>query len=201
MQIAAQRNLLEIPQDRLIATSIGADSTRRVEVERYIQNIFAQHYGAQVSTFAPNLVLLEQAGRMVAAAGWRCADASSLFLERYLDYPIEHILGKLAERPVARERIVEVGNLAASMPGGSLRVITTLATQLGRLGYEWVVFTATQELIGIFSRLGLPLLALNTADPARLGEEAGHWGSYYDKQPIVVAGQIRLAMEKLGKTA
>ena len=30
---------------------------------------------------------------------------------------------------------------------------------LDRLGFEWVVFTATSELIGIFRRLGLPPLA------------------------------------------
>lgn len=200
MQTATRRNLLQKPQDRLSVTNLGRDSVRRMEVERYIQDIFARHYGAQVTAFAPNLVLLEQAGQMVAAAGWRSADAGKLFLERYLDLPIEQILGKLAERPVARDRIVEVGNLAASMPGGSLRVITTLAAHLGGFGTEWVVFTATQELIGIFSRLGLPLLALSKADPARLGDEARHWGSYYDTQPIVVAGQIRLAAEKLGKT-
>jgi hypothetical protein len=59
-----------------------------------------------------------------------------------------------------------------------------------------VVFTATQELIRIFTKLGLPLLALAKADPARLGEEAGSWGTYYDTQPIVVAGRIQLALER-----
>jgi hypothetical protein len=71
-----------------------------------------------------------------------------------------------------------------------------LAAQLDRLGYEWVVFTATRELISIFNRLGLPLLALAPADPARLGEAAGSWGRYYDTQPVVVAGRIRMALER-----
>jgi hypothetical protein len=75
-------------------------------------------------------------------------------------------------------------------------VILTLAAHLDRLGYEWVVFTATSELIGIFSRLGLPLLALGPADPSRLGAEAKVWGSYYGTQPIVVTGKIRLALER-----
>ena len=62
--------------------------------------------------------------------------------------------------------------------------------------YEWVVFTATRELIGIFRKLGLSLLELAPADPGRLPEPADDWGSYYDSEPIVVAGRVRLALEK-----
>nr|WP_265944445.1 thermostable hemolysin [Dechloromonas sp. A34] len=58
------------------------------------------------------------------------------------------------------------------------------------------VFTATGELIRIFAKLGLPLLALAPADPARLGSEAGAWGSYYETAPVVVAGRIRWAFER-----
>jgi hypothetical protein len=72
----------------------------------------------------------------------------------------------------------------------------TLAAHLDRLGFEWVVFTATSELIGILRRLGLPPLALASADPDRLGEKAHQWGSYYATHPVVVAGRIRLALEK-----
>ena len=104
-------------------------------------------------------------------------------------------------QPVSRERIVEVGNLAADKAGGSLFVILNLARHFDRLGFEWVVFTATRELVGIFTRLGLPLLAIASADPARLGDEATDWGSYYDTAPIVVAGRIRLGIERTRKGA
>jgi hypothetical protein len=56
-------------------------------------------------------------------------------------------------------------------------------------------------LIGIFSRLGLPLLALAKADPTRLGDAAGNWGTYYDTQPIVVAGRLQMALERTGQRA
>ena len=59
-----------------------------------------------------------------------------------------------------------------------------------------MVFTATRELIGIFRKLGLPLLALAPADPARLPEPVDDWGSYYESNPIVVAGRIRLGLER-----
>ncbi len=176
-------------------------SPRRSEVEIFIRDVFAAHYGADVRSFAPNLMLLEQGDLKVAATGWRVAASGPLFLECYLDNPIEQTLTQLAERPVLRSRIVEVGNLAAVKAGGSLQVILALAAHLDRLGHEWVVFTATQELIGIFTRLGLPLLALAKADPSRLGDEAKTWGDYYATEPIVVAGRIRTAIERLGRAA
>jgi hypothetical protein len=169
----------------------------RAQAEAFIGDIFRRHYGAEVRSFAPNLMLLEDSGRITAAAGWRCAGEDRLFLESYLDEPIEAAVARLAGQPVRREAIVEVGNLAADRAGGSVDVILNLARHLDRLGYEWVAFTATSELISIFSRLGLPPLALATADPERLGTEAADWGSYYESRPIVVAGRIALALEML----
>jgi len=183
------------------AAHVASDDPRRAEVETFIRRVFAHHYGAQVSAFAPNLLVLEHRGQLLAATGWRSAATDTLFLERYLDVPIERAMAELAHERVERPRIAEVGNLAAEKPGGSLHVIHALATHLERLAFEWVVFTATQQLIGIFTRLGLPLLALAKADPGRLGDEAAAWGSYYASEPIVVAGRIRSAIERLGRAA
>ncbi len=133
-------------------TVLGAP--RRAAAESFIRQVFREHYGAEVRSFAPNLMLLEDGQRIAAAAGWRCAGDEALFLETYLDEPIDQALTRLAGQPVDRRRIVEVGHLAAGQPGSSSRVILALADHLDRLGYEWVVFTATRQLIGIFQRLG-----------------------------------------------
>lgn len=175
-------------------------SARRGEVEGFIRDIFAEHYDAQVTAFAPQLLSLEQAGRITAAAGWRGADQAPLYLENYLDAPIEQLVSQIAQRPIARDKIVEVGNLAAAKPGGSVAMIVTMARHFDRLGYEWVTFTATEELVRIFGRVGLPLLAIGRADPARLGADAAQWGRYYETSPIVVTGRIRLAFDRIGKS-
>ena len=187
--------------DPVRAAHVGIESPRRLEAERFIRDVFHRHHDAFVRTFAPNLLLLEQEGRVIAAAGWRGADKEPLFLERYLDEPVEIQMERLTGQPLSRERLVEVGHLASEKPGGSLHVILSLARYLAGAGYEWVVFTATRELVRIFTKLGLPLLALAKADPARLGERAEDWGSYYDTQPVVVAGRIRLALERVGALA
>lgn len=183
------------------ATHLDPESPRRPEAEHFIRTVFHNRYGAQVSAFAPSLLMLEQEGRIIAATGWRGADTEPLFLESYLDEPIEGVMERLTGQQLERQRIVEVGNLASEKAGGSLQIILNLARYLDRLGYEWVVFTATQELIGIFTKLGLPLLALAKADPARLSTGTRGWGSYYDTQPVVVTGRIRVALDRMGSEA
>lgn len=188
-----------MPKVSAIHAEVG--SPRRKDAEAFIRSIFATRYNAHVTSFAPHLMLVEKHHSTIAATGWRSAQKENLFLERYLDAAIENHIAKLANQPVQRERIVEVGHLASQKAGGSVHVIRELARHLHEQGFEWVVFTATQELIGIFAKLGLPLLALAAADPARLGSDAQNWGSYYDTKPIVVAGKIRLALQRMEHVA
>lgn len=192
----ALRNVLQSRRLPLTVNHTVLGSPRRKDAETFVRGAFKARYQAEVSSFAPNLMLLEQGERTVAVTGWRCAGDERLFLECYLDEPIENAVERLAGQPVRREKIVEVGNLAAERAGGSVDVILTLGRHLDQLGYEWVVFTATRELIGIFRKLGLPLLALAPADPSRLPEPVDDWGSYYESNPIVVAGRIRLGLER-----
>jgi hypothetical protein len=183
----------------LVARHAIAGSPRRAAAEAFIAEVFRQQHAAALRQFAPNLLLLERSGRIVAAAGWRAAADAPLFLEPYLDAPVEAAVSRAAGHAVARERIVEVGHLASAAPGGTVAVILALARHLERLGFEWVVFTATDELISIFQRLALPPLALAVADPRRLGAQAGDWGRYYERRPVVVAGRIRLALERAAR--
>jgi hypothetical protein len=69
-------------------------------------------------------------------------------------------------------------------------LIPLLACYLHRLGYEWVVFTATREVRNTFARLGLHPLAIARADRARLVDRGAAWGRYYARDPIVMAGKI-----------
>ena len=169
----------------------GLDDPRRGAVENFIQAIYARHYGAQVLHFAPVLVGLREDGELLAAAGYRSAAQETLFLERYLPAPVDTLLAEHAGAPPARERIAEVGHLAARRSGEGRRLIRLLAPHLAAQGFEWVVGTVTQELRSTLLRLGIAPLMLGAADPAALGDEAALWGSYYEHQPLVLAGQLR----------
>jgi len=163
----------------------------RDSCEDFIAARFQRAYGARVAHFSPYLLGIRDAlARWRAASGYTPADGRTLFLEQYLDAPIEVELARCRGRPVARDSIVEVGNLAAVSPGMARTLIPLLARHLDRLGYAWVVFTATRELRNTFARLGLRSLGLATADPARLADGGANWGSYYANDPIVMAGKI-----------
>lgn len=177
----------------------GPGDTRRAEVETFIARIYAQRYGAVVTTFAPVLVSLQDAGsgQIVAAAGYRNAQQAPLFLESYLGAPIESLLSAHSKTQLARSDIVEMGHLAADRAGEGRRLILLLAPLLAGQGFSWVVSTLTQELRLLFVRLGIAPIALAAADPAALDQSAGQWGSYYNHDPVVLAGDLQQAMRQL----
>jgi hypothetical protein len=171
----------------------------RAAVERFVNRVYAERYGANVRQFAPLLVALHEEGQIVAAAGYRPAGAEPLFLERYLPRPVEALLaGDGSPRP-ARQRIVEVGHLAGVRPGAGRRLILLLGPHLAAKGFQWVVSTLTEELRHLFVRLGVAPLALGVADPAALGDGAAGWGRYYNHRPVVLAGQLELALQRLAR--
>lgn len=171
----------------------------RESVERFIHRVFARRFGARVQRFAPHLICLRDAdsGDIVAAAGYRRASSGALFLERYLDRPIEQSLVERGQTPVSREGIVEVGHLASERAGEGRRLIVRLAHHLAAQNTQWVVSTLTEELRHLFVRMGITPLAIGRADADALGEQAREWGSYYEHHPVVLAGQMQPALRWL----
>jgi hypothetical protein len=161
----------------------------RAEIEGFIAERFRQAYGAQVSHFCAHLLgARDAAGAWQAAAGYTPADSGMLFLEHYLDRPVEVVLsGALGER-VPRERIVEVGNLASAARGFGGRFLPALRRHLVERGFAWAVFTATREVRGILQHFAFDARALASAAPSRLPDGGAGWGSYYAHDPSVMAG-------------
>jgi hypothetical protein len=110
-----------------------------------------------------------------------------LFLERYLDAPVEQLLLGPQTPDDARSGMVEVAHLAALRPGEGRRMMAELGRHLAQQGTHWVISTVTRELRHLFLRMGIAPLALGVADPERLGERALDWGTYYHHEPVVLA--------------
>lgn len=181
---------------------IAPDHPERPVVEAFVAERFRIEYGAELYHFMPMLLALYDAGgRLVGAAGYRLAGDEALYLEQYLDSPIEITIQRECGLLLPRSAIVEVGNLGAITPGGARHLIREVTDYLYDLGQTWVSFTATRTLINAFRRLGLRPLYLAPADPARLGHEADHWGSYYEQGPKVVAGPIAVGYHTLHRDA
>jgi len=171
---------------------------RRAALESFIHQRFAEHYQARVRHFMPCLLGLHDAhGEVQGAVGLRSAQRRPLFLERYLDEPIEQAVSQRCGRSVSREEIVEVGNLAAFGNASARLLIVALTDLLVAQGFRWVVFTGTPALLNSFQRLALDPLPLGLADPTRMGEELADWGSYYASRPQLMAGEILPGHQRL----
>jgi hypothetical protein len=172
----------------------------RASIEAFIAQAFMRTYGARISHFCDVLVGCRgEDGTWHAAVGYSLAQAGPLFLEHYLDMPVDLAIGRRLGSTVARDRIVEVGNLAAVHPGAARALIVSTTGLLYGLGLHLVAFTATASLLNSFGRLRLRPHQLAPADPARLPGAGRQWGSYYATAPNVMFGDIRYGHEKLAR--
>lgn len=169
----------------------GPDS--RAEAEHFIRHTFAAAYGADLRGFMPRLLTVRsKQGELMAAFGVRSAEKDRLFLENYLDRPVEQAISEKCSVLPQRDRIAEIGSLAAIYPGAVRWMIVALTVMLYEEGYEWVAFTGTTALRNGFYNLGLQPVELRPARVERLApEERACWGSYYDNHPVVMFGNIR----------
>lgn len=162
----------------------------RGDIKSFIGDIFRDYYGAQLQSFLPFFLSLSSGQKYSAALGLNPAGRGPLFLEQYIDRPIEQIIATLNRTPTSRESIVEIGNLASSRQGSTTLLFIVLLTLIQLTGFRWVVFTATQEVRRGIAKLGLELIPVCPADPGRLGEESLTWGNYYATQPYVMLGHV-----------
>lgn len=171
---------------------IPIGDSERKNVENFIHDRFDAEYNADVHHFMPNLLrLTTNSGEMIAVAGYHHASEGRLFLERYLDEPIEDVLSRTYKQPISRDSIVEVGNMAEAYPGAGRAGITAWTAFLCGMGYQWSVFTGVAKLRNGFNRLGIKTEQIGMADPSRLdGEALQQWGSYYDARPIIISGNL-----------
>lgn len=137
------------------------------------------------------------AGDLGAALGHRCAADAPLFLEAYLDEPIEAAVSRAFSRQTTRDEIVEIGCLASTSAPALIRLWKDSATDFADR-YTFAVATLTQSLRTMFRRIGLRIIVLAPADPSRI-EGSDRWGSYYEDNPMVCAGLTRAGALSLGR--
>jgi hypothetical protein len=177
-------------------TLVGPLDGIRAEVEQHVAERYAGTYGARLTHFLPWFLALECLGARTGVVGMQAADAQPLFLERYLDRPVENQLAERIGHPVARGALVEIGNLVADKRGASQLLFLLFTAILHQAGYEWIVFTATRSLRNNLEKLGFPLLELQRIEAQRLDPDLlAQWGSYYHTEPMVMAGSLAAAQD------
>lgn len=150
---------------------------------------YQEVFGARLSPAFAEFHASTNANGTSAALGYRRADEFPLFLEAYLDGPIEWHVGQSLGRQVARDAIVEIGNFASSNAMAMVALWGTVANDLAGRS-EVAVATLTAPLRRMFARIGVPIHEITPAWPeGRIGN-IDRWGSYYDSDPVVCCGVI-----------
>jgi hypothetical protein len=169
-----------------------ADAGERPALQAFIQHCFQASHGARIEHFMPRLLgLHNRAGDLVAAFGMRSADQGPLFLENYLDAPIETMLRARFGQRIQRDNIIEVGNLSATHAGATRWLILAITLMLHEQRHRWITFTATSVVRNALLRLGLQPVELAPAALSRLPvHEQGNWGDYYRQAPVVMSGDM-----------
>lgn len=170
---------------------------RRGDIESYIAQRYSLAFDAHLNTFMPTFMALLEGGEIRSLCGFRVASDESLFLEQYLDVPADSILSQVFERTIDRRELIEFGQLASFSKGFSTLHFLLMTQKLVESGYEWCIFTATDPLYAMMSRLGLETTILAEADPSRIPDATYTWGNYYQHQPRIVAGNLKHGLAHL----
>ena len=197
LSTANRLGVTALAQSESTTSSFGIAGTghpQRKTVEAFIAQRFLAMHGAQITVFMPQLlVLFDDQGAVQAAVGMRDAGCERLFLEYYLDHPVEQVIAERAAPPevtVARDRVVEIGNLASINRHASRRLFKLLARRLSVENYQWAVFTGCSSLQRMFATIGIETINLGRALQSRLPGDQQTWGGYYEDNPQVVAGRV-----------
>lgn len=187
---------------------------QRSEIENYIAQRYSLAFDAHLNSFMPTFMALMEGEEIRSLCGFRVASDESLFLEQYLDEPADQLLNKVfhhslsdqsANHPaenstqprIERSKLIEFGQLASFSKGFSTLHFLLMTQKLVESGYEWCIFTATDPLYAMMSRLGLETTVLAEADPSRIPDATYTWGNYYQHQPRIVAGNLKQGLAHL----
>lgn len=194
---------------RQVATTDGGEfhlvehlGSDRARVEHFIRRRFAESFSARVEAFMPRLFSVQNAaGEICGAFGLR-SGSGRLFLEQYLDRPIEREIAMHLSCVVERRQVVEVGHFSGTFPGAVRAMIALLTERLHQEGYRWVAFTGTTGLRNAFSRMGLHPVDVQEANIQRLPAEShAAWGTYYANRPRVLVGNVGEGFQALSRVS
>jgi len=173
-----------------VTTAISEpDAADRQELETFIRAMFKRAHNAEITHFMPKLMSVrDMSGKLLAACGLRHADQGTLFLETYLDAPIETLISAHNQIEIPRSDILEVGNLAVAEPVNVRSLLASISVYLHSTHSEFAVFTGISTLRNSLTKLNMSLQLLGEANINRIPEhERAAWGSYYNERPCVMA--------------
>ena len=151
---------------------------------------FGSHFNACISGFMPDLAAYHHASGATGVIGIRGANLERLFLESYLDLPVETVVQLTSGDCADRGEIVEVGQFVVDDRDIVADFFRDLVPFLRSQGFEWVCFTGTNRIRALLARIGFAGVPVTLATETRLLDKKSRWGSYYEHEPVVIVGKL-----------
>lgn len=172
-----------------------------------VRTTYAAQFGADVMP-DPDCFIVGTSGDadapVAACAGVSFASDRPFFSERYLDEPVEALIGRHFGAEPPRDGVVEIGPLAGGVAragGEIIRVTPILAWCMGK---QYILCTSTRKLSVQLRRVGIEFTPFARATADRLpAEDRPKWGTYYEQEPtvgVIALGALsRLFIECTGR--
>lgn len=142
----------------------------------------------------PEIVVMCDLGVITAVAGIRAASGSKLFLEQYLDAPVEEVVSSVQGKTIARRQLVELGAFTALDRTWALALMNELPALLARRQFTHLVCTANRSIRLCLRVQGIHARVIASASQDLLTKQDENWGKYYQHDPLVLMGSIREAL-------
>jgi len=122
---------LKKPLYKPLSKSSGLSTSHAAAIDM-IQTQYQKHFSCQLQHSLPYSLsqLDHEQNQILACTGYQPASEGALFLEQYLDEPVEDSPQRLTHDYVSREEIVEIGGFAVVFVTG--RIKNVFITSLGR---------------------------------------------------------------------
>ena len=169
---------------------VDHDSGERASLEARIRSGFGMHFDACIAGFMPRFAFYRHVSGATGVIGIRRASNEPLFLESYLNTPVESIISDATGASVSRNRIAEVGQFVVDDRDIVTSFFRDLVPFLLDNGYDWVCFTGTDRIRALLARVGFHGLPIARAEAARARDTGDRWGRYYDFDPVVILGKL-----------
>lgn len=167
-----------------------------MEVKLVISDVYHKYYKAEIMPDYPEfMAILDQHNQIICAVGFRSALNNDLFLEQYLDKPIEEYLSNIHQTTINRQEIVEIGSLASTQKDTAKFLFIALVAYLRKKNFKYPVLTGTKHLLRTFRYMGLSPIIIAEAKQEKLLDKTINWGSYYTCNPQIVTGDLGSSFE------